>query len=290
MKLGEVLDRTVRFFQEKGFSSARLDAELLISQALKAERIRLYLDFDRPLTEAEMANCRDLVRRRTSGEPVAYITGKKGFFGLDFEVSPAVLIPRPETEMLVEEAMAFAKKLTEAPIIVDLGVGSGCVGISCLRNISNATLIGVDISSEALSVARKNAELLGVSDRAQFFEADACQVSSVGKVLSDDQKIDIVVANPPYIVQGDKNLEENVRRFEPAAALYGGKDGVQIPTEWLKAWSPALADRSVMLMEIGMEQGPVMKKVFEDSGIFSDVSVLKDLAGLDRVIKGVRNG
>jgi release factor glutamine methyltransferase len=291
MKLGEVLDRTVRFFQDKGFPSARLDAELLISRALDAERIRLYLEFDRPLTEPELASCRELVRRRSSGEPVAYITGKKGFFGHEFLVSPAVLIPRPESELIVEEATSFAKAL-DRPSIVDLGAGSGCLGLSILSQLPSASLLALDVSAHALEVARANAVALGLSEKARFLELDASSALSSGTSLSavERERVDVIVANPPYIDPTDPRLEEQVKRFEPALALFGGKNGLEAPRAWLKAWSGALAERSIFLMEIGMDQGPAMKEAFESSGVFSEVTVLKDLAGLDRVIKGVRNG
>lgn len=291
MKLGEVLDRTVRFFQEKGFPSARLDAELLIAQALHAERIRLYLEFDRPLTEGELSNCRELVRRRSSGEPVAYITGKKGFFGRDFLVSSAVLIPRPETEIIVEEAVTFAKKI-EKPAIIDLGTGSGCIGLSILGQLPAATLAGIDISPAALEIARANAQALGVLERAHLLELDAAAAPSAGKALGSlsRDRVEIVVANPPYIDPTDSRLEENVRRFEPSLALFGGKEGLETPRSWFEAWSGVLGAGGLFLMEIGMDQGAEMKSIFINSGLFSEVTVLKDLAGLDRVIKGVRNG
>ena len=150
MKLKEVLDKSIQFFKDKKFESARLDAELLISHALKLERMQLYLKFDSPLTEKEVSDCREVVRRRSQGEPVAYITEEKGFYGLTFKVGPGVLIPRPETELLVEQALEFIKQnKLEAPKILDLGAGTGCIGFSILKNIPQATLVCVVQSSEA---------------------------------------------------------------------------------------------------------------------------------------------
>ncbi|MBX2988055.1 MAG: peptide chain release factor N(5)-glutamine methyltransferase [Bdellovibrionaceae bacterium] len=291
MKLKDVLEKTAGFFREKGSPSPRLDAEILLAFGLNIERIRLYIDFDRPLTEDELAGLRELVRRRAQGEPVAYITGHKDFFGAVFEVTPDVLIPRPETEQIVEEGLEWLKKnaIAEARV-VDLGCGSGCVGLSVLKNDPTARLLAVDISAGALSVARRNAERLGVQDRAVFLEADASKKESAAAALSEAgfEKIDLLLANPPYIDPKDPRVEDGVKRFEPEAALFAGDQGLAALKTWSRIWSPFLASPGLCLMEMGLDQGPSMKDIY--SGLFTEAAVLKDLAGHDRVIKGVRHG
>ena len=156
MKLNEVLNKSIQFFKDKKIESARLDAELLISHGLKIDRMSLYLKFDQPLTEIEISSCRELIRRRSLGEPVAYIVQEKGFYGLSFFVEHGVLVPRPETETIVDEVLAFVKKeKIENPKILDLGAGSGCIGLSILKNISTAKLVAVEKSESAQNVFSK---------------------------------------------------------------------------------------------------------------------------------------
>lgn len=289
MKLKDVLEKTTHFFREKGFSSPRLDAELLLADALKVDRVRLYIDFERPLKEDELTTCRELVRRRGTGEPVAYILNRKGFFGRLFDVGPGVLIPRPETEHLVEAALDGIKKMgIENPRIVDLGCGSGCIGLTLLSEIPTAELWAVDQSPVAIETTKRNANELGVGSRAFLAEGDAAEADALMETVGGS--FDVVVANPPYIDPADPQVEGNVKAFEPATALFAGDQGLQ----YLKAWSSAFAKHlnspGLMLMEMGYEQGPAMKKHFEDLGVFAEVSILKDLAGHDRVVQGVRHG
>lgn len=293
MKLKEVLDKTIQFFKDKNIESPRLDAELLLAHGLKLQRIQLYLKFDQPLSDAELATCRDLVRRRVQGEPVAYILGQKEFFGYDFQVSPAVLIPRPETEHIVEAALEWAKSKDTDLNIVDLGAGSGCIGLTLLKKIPLARLVAVDLSEKALEIAQANAKALEVSERVQFVCCDAGDTGRVlaeVKTLTGDAKIDILVANPPYIAPEDIDVEENVKKFEPEIALFAPENGLKFLVDWSKQYSSFLNQEALVLMEMGMTQGPAMKKSFEDLGVFKKVDIIKDLAGLDRIIRGVKNG
>jgi release factor glutamine methyltransferase len=286
MKLKEVLDKTIQFFKDKNIDSPRLDAELLFAHGLKlSQRIQLYLKFDQPVTEEELTVCRELVRRRVQGEPVAYILGTKDFFGLSFKVTPAVLIPRPETEHIIEAALKWAEDKEAEYNIVDLGAGSGCIGLTLLTKLPNAKLVSVDISEPAIEVAKANAESLGVSERVRFVLADAADADKVAA-----GKIDILVSNPPYIASDDKDVEENVKKFEPEIALFAPENGLGFLIGWSKKYSPFLAKKSIVLMEMGMSQGPAMKKAFEDLAVFETVNVIKDLSGLDRIIRGVKNG
>ncbi|MGZ3743121.1 MAG: peptide chain release factor N(5)-glutamine methyltransferase [Pseudobdellovibrionaceae bacterium] len=297
MKLKEILDKTTQFFKDKKIESPRLDAELLLAYGLNLQRIQLYLKFDQPLTEAELSICRELVRRRVQGEPVAYILGAKEFYGFNFKVNSAVLIPRPETEHLVEAALEWALEQddykTYAYNIIDLGSGSGCIGLTLLKKLPQAKLIAVDVSEKALEVAKVNAKALEVADRVRFVNKDAGDVNGVLAELKDftnTGKIHILVSNPPYIAPEDKNVEENVKKFEPEIALFAEENGLKFLREWSQKYSPFLDTKAIALMEMGMSQGSAMKKHFENLRVFNKVDVIKDLAGLDRVIRGIKNG
>jgi len=294
MKLKEVLDKTIQFFRDKKIESPRLEAELLLAHGLKLERIQLYLKFDQPLAEEELAHCRELVRRRVQGEPVSYILGYREFFGSSFKVTPAVLIPRPETEQLVEEALNWAqgqKEKTSPLGLLDLGTGSGCIGLTLLKKLPEAKLIAVDISQEALVVAQENAAQLGVGDRVQFVHADAATASDVLKAFKSfvgKSTVDIVVANPPYIASTDPSVEEGVVKFEPHQALFACDEGLALLKKWSQTYKNFLSDEGLMLMEMGYTQGEAMKKYFQGLEVFQEISVIKDLSGHDRIIRGVK--
>jgi len=293
MKLKEILDKTTAFFKDKKIESPRLDAELLLAHGLKCERIQLYLRFDQPMKEDELAVLRELVRRRASGEPVAYILGYRDFFGHRFEVNSSVLIPRPETEHIVEEAISWAKDKNQNFGIIDLGCGSGCIGLSLLKEFPEARLVAVDLSEKALEVAAHNAQALEVSDRVKLVQADAANadaVLSAYKDLTGKDKVDILVSNPPYISHDDPQVEENVKKFEPHSALYAEDQGLALLRSWSRIYGSHLNAPGIMLMEMGMSQGSAMREHFVNLKIFNEINVVKDLSGHDRVIRGVTYG
>jgi release factor glutamine methyltransferase len=288
MKLNEVLTKSIQFFKDKKIDTARLDAELLISHALKIDRMGLYLKYDQPLTDAEVSECREMIRRRSLGEPVAYIVQEKGFYGLNFFVEKGVLVPRPETEMIVDEVLLFINLQAKSspipnPRILDLGTGSGCVGLSILKNLPEATLIAIDKSEISNQIFSKNAEALGLSDRCQFISADIDTLD-----FSNLGLFDFIVSNPPYIDMNDPRVQKSVRDFEPEAALFATDRGFSLLKSWSKKSIPHLKDKSLMIFEMGMDQGSEMLEHFQTLAAFNKVSVLKDLSGLDRFIKAVR--
>lgn len=292
MKLKDMLEKTAGFFRDKGFPSARLDAELLLSSALGIERIRLYLDFERPVSEEETVRARELVRRRGQGEPVAYILGRKDFFGLTFEVGAGVLIPRPETEHLVENALEHAKSFGDRDVaIVDLGAGSGCAGLSFLKSLPRARAVLVDMSPEALAFTKRNAESLGVADRVIVLEGDAASPATRDEALRalGVPAFDVVIANPPYIAGDDPRVEPDVRKFEPAVALFAEDRGLAALKSWSGTWAESLTPAGLIAMEMGTDQGPAMKEHFQGLGL-DGVGVIRDYAGHDRIIRGVRHG
>ncbi|MBV2168544.1 MAG: peptide chain release factor N(5)-glutamine methyltransferase [Bdellovibrio sp.] len=293
MKLKEILDKTTAFFKDKKIETPRLDAELLLAHGLKLDRIQLYLRFDQPMKEDELVVLRELVRRRASGEPVAYILGYRDFYKYRFEVNSSVLIPRPETEHIVEEVLSWVKTNDDTIGILDLGAGSGCIGLSLLKELPNARLVSVDMSESALVVAKRNAQALEVSDRVKFVHADAAQwetILSVYKEWTGFDKIDVLVSNPPYIAPQDPQVEENVRKFEPSTALFAEDNGLALLKSWSQLYGSQLNTPGLMLMEMGMSQGAAMREHFQNLKIFNEINVIKDLSGHDRVIRGVTHG
>lgn len=285
MLLKEVLTKSIQFFKEKQIESHRLDAELLIAHALKMERISLYVKYEQPLSDAEVQICREYVRRRSLGEPVAYIIEEKGFFGHVFKVLPGVLIPRPETEHLVEEALAFieAHKI-ENPRILDLGAGTGCVGLSLLKLIPSATLMCVDKSEKSIQNIHLNIKKLGFDDRVEVFPA------AVEDLDLSNQKFDCILSNPPYIDKNDPDIEPNVIKFEPEIALFAENNGLLFLKNWSKLSLGSLNKPGLMAFEMGHLQGSEMTDHFGSLKVFTEVSIIKDLSGKDRIIKGIIYG
>ncbi len=287
-KIKEILDKTTAFFRQKQLDTPRLDAELLIASTLSLRRIDLYLKFDQPLSEQELENCRAAVRRRSAGEPVAYILGYKEFFGHPFIVNSQVLIPRPETELLVEEVMNWVEKNKPpgAPLkILDVGTGTGCMALSFLRKWPEAQAWLLDISEGALGVARQNAEALGCLDRAHFLRGDAKAMS--GEMRTE---FDIIVANPPYIDPADDRIEAAVKKFEPSLALFAGEKGLAEIKGWLGAMASHATRPGIVAFEFGAGQGPEVQELFAAMKLFDEIRIIKDLAGQDRHAIGVRNG
>ena len=289
MKLGQVLEKTIQFFKDKGFQSARLDSELILSAALGVERIQLYLKFDQPLKEDELQKCRDLVKRRSTGEPVAYILGQKEFYGNAFHVSAGVLVPRPETELVVDYALTWMQsKGFSRCRILDLGSGSGCIGLSILLRSENSELVSTDLSEIAIESTTKNASFHKMEGRTRVVQVDLSNKAAVDQKIQG--KFDVIVANPPYIDRNDSLIEENVKKFEPESALFSGENGFEDIRKWTENTKALLKVPGIFLMEVGWDQGEKTKNLFLSLGIFSDVEVIKDLSGKDRVIRGVLNG
>ncbi len=274
-----ILRWTTGFFKERGFSSPRLDAELLIAEALGVDRIRLYLDFNKPLGDPERAAIRERVRRRATGEPVAYILGERGFWSLDLKVDPRALIPRPETELLVEQGLLLLKQ-QESPLIVDVGTGSGCIALALAKEKPEAEIHAIDRSPEALVLAQENAKFLGLE--LKFHLGDLL------KPLGDIQA-DLILSNPPYIPSAAiKGLMSDVREFEPHIALDGGEDGLELIRRLIQQAPPLLREGGALLMEIGFDQGAAVLKILEADGRYVDLEIHRDHASHERVIQARR--
>ena len=274
------MKRATDILKGRGFRSARLDAELLLVHALGlSDRVALYTDFDRPLTDEEVESYRQLIIRRAKGEPVAYITGRKEFFGYDFYVKRGIFIPRPETEHLVEVVYEWLKG-REGLTVVDAGTGSGCIVLTlCKLTEGKHRFYGIDISQKAIGVAEINRERLGCSE-VEFLKGDLLSPVSF--------PVDVVVSNPPYIPVGDSRLEKEVLKFEPAIALFGGKTGLEVIEKLIVQASEKLKPGGLIALEVGEGQWKSVSSLLESSG-FRSINVYKDLAGVERVLTGVKS-
>jgi len=278
--VARLLEWTTGRFKERGIDSPRLEAEILLACALGIRRIDLYVRHDQIVDDAGRARFRDMVRRRQEGCPTAHIVGKKEFYSLDFAVSPATLIPRPDTELLVDEALRQAKPLTD-PLIADIGTGTGCVAVALAHRLPKARIVAVDISPEALETARGNATSLGVADRVDF---------RLGDLLAPlaGLRPDLIVSNPPYIPTNDiAGLDPGVRDHEPALALDGGPDGLRVIERLAEQALSLLAPGGRLLVEIGAGQEEGARRVLTRAG-FTVESVRKDGGGHPRVVRAGR--
>ena len=257
---------------------------MLIAHGLRLRRLDLYLQFDRPLAEDELARLRDAVRERGRGVPVAYLTGEKEFFSLPFSVTRDVLVPRPETEGLVEAALAFLADVP-APRFVDVGTGSGCVAVALLHRLPAARAIGTDVSAPALAVARANAERHAVADR-----YDARAGSLLAPCAGDEAfgRYDAVVSNPPYLVRGDPTISKAVAAHEPPVALFvDGPDPLVLAAGLAREALTALRPGGLLAIEVGHADGGAARTLLEDLG-YADVAVRCDLGGVPRIVRGLR--
>jgi release factor glutamine methyltransferase len=278
--VGGLLNWTAKHLAAKGAEFPRLDAEVLLAHVLGCPRVDLYgLRFAESADADVRSRYRDLIRRRLEGCPVAYLVGRKEFFKLELEVGPGVLIPRPDSEVLVMECLALARKLP-APRILDLGTGSGNLAIALAKQLPAAEVTTVDLSSEALAVARRNAERHGVGGRVRFLEGDLFTPVPAG------ERFDFIISNPPYIPQDElARLPVGVRDFEPHLALDGGSDGYAV-FDRIVAGAPAyLEPDGWLLIEIGAPQeGPARERLTAE-GHYDLAPTVRDFAGQPRVLR-----
>jgi release factor glutamine methyltransferase len=288
--VARLLAWTKDHLHKRGLESPRLCAEVLLAHAMGCERLQLFTRYEEVPKGAALDQFRAGVREAAAGRPIAYIVGRKDFFSLPFEVTPDVLIPRPETELLVERAIAWARGLGAgaSPRILDVGCGSGCIAVALARNLPAAALGASDISEPALAVAKRNAERHGVSARIDFRLGDVLAPwrEAADGMLPDDAKFDLIVSNPPYLRPDDTTtVAESVRKFEPAIALFGGADGLDVVRR-LAAEAPALLrGDGRILIEIGLGQAESACAILREAG-WTDVSTTRDGGGIERVVQG----
>lgn len=281
MNIKSLLNKTTEFFKEKNIPNPRLDAEVLLADLLDMERIKLYVNFDYPLTKEELAEYRERVVRRAKREAVSYIIGYKEFMSLEFEVEEGVLIPRPETELLVENILDHCEKEElESPNIVEVGPGSGAIMVSLGHYLSEAKILGIDISEKAVKVTRKNIKKHELGDRLKVNKGDLLQPL----LKRNTQNVDIVVSNPPYINDQDmKNLQPEVKK-EPELALAGGEDGLDVYKKLIPQASSVLKADGLLALEIGHDQGSRLEKFIKQTGEYQDIEIKEDYNGKDRMI------
>lgn len=279
-----ILDWTIPHLKSHGSESPRLDAEILLAHARGCPRIQLYTNYDDPLTDTQRATMRDLVKRRAAAEPVAYLVGHREFFGLDFRVTKDVLIPRPDTETLVVDAIETLKPQA-APRVLDIGTGSGCIAISLAVNCPNAEVTAIDLSQAALNIARENSEKHNVADRIRWLHGD------LFAPLTTAEQFDLIASNPPYIASAEiETLAADVRLHEPRSALDGGPDGLDVVRRLIADAPQHLVSQGKLLIEISGEQAGAVTQLLAANGHYDDIAVLKDMAKQPRVVRAVRKG
>lgn len=272
----KLLRWATEFFENKGIDSPRLDAELLLAHVLELDRVGLYMNYDRPLVAAELDRLRPLVKRRGQREPLQYLIGNTEFWSLEFKVTPDVLIPRADTEILVEEVLARATGETGS--LLDVGTGSGAIVISLASELEQWACEGIDISPQALAVARSNAELNGIAERLELYQADLNSLP--------DKRYDLIASNPPYIDRDEwRTLMPEVRDHEPELALVAAEDGLACYRSLAAQAGEHLNPGGWLLVEIGYQQADAVKQLFADAGL-SDVYMREDYAGQPRVVGG----
>jgi release factor glutamine methyltransferase len=277
--VGRLLDWTARFLAQKGSESPRLDAEVLLAHALGCKRIELYTRYEEPAPDDGRQRFKELVRKRLEGCPVAYLVGRKEFFSLEFEVGPAVLIPRPDTETLVVECLRLAREVAE-PSVIDVGTGSGAIAVAVAKGHKGAAVTAVDVSAEALAVAGRNAARHGLAERIRFLHGDL-----FGPVPAGEQ-FDFVLSNPPYIAREDlPSLPVGVRDYEPHTALDGGAGGYAVFDRLIREAQSRLKPGGTLIVEIGSPQeGPARERLGAYPG-YELGPTIKDGSGHPRVLR-----
>jgi len=287
----QVLGLATGWLTERGVDAPRLDAELLLANVLGLKRLELYLDHDRPLAESELAPFRALLRRRGAREPVAYLLGTREFFGLPFRVSSAVLVPRPETEELVEHARVELARLASSGnkaslAFADVGTGSGCIAVALLAmgTPPGASLRGfaTDRSAAALAVARENAERHAVLDRLELLEGDLLEPA---RARLGAEKLDLIVSNPPYVLPSERASLAPELAFEPQDALFDSAEDLPLTRRLAQAARELLAPGAALLVETGAGRAALVREHFERAGLTA-IETRRDLAGHERFVVG----
>lgn len=275
------------YFQSHHIDSPRLAAEILLAHVLGVNRIDLYLQYDKPLNSRELVAFKGFIKRRVKGEPVAYIVGERGFWSLDLYVTPDVLIPRPETEVLVETALAVlpAEAAGSPQTVLDVGTGTGAIVLALASERPGHRFFALDASWRALMVAQKNAQKYGLQERVHFVQTDWLQ-----GITGKERHFDVIVSNPPYVRRAEiDELAVEVSQFEPRKALDGGPDGLDFVKRLVRG-APELMNRQAwLILEIGYDQSDDVVREIQATGKYGAIQVIKDYNGLDRIVR-VRTG
>lgn len=271
-----VLDWTTRRFEAAGVDSPRLSAQVLLAHALGCDRVGLYLQFDKPLGPDELGRYRELVRRRLAGEPVAYLVGTQEFWSISLAVDPRVLIPRRDSETVIEAVLAEVPDRAAPMTLADIGTGSGALALALARELPAARVVAIDFSADALAVAGENAARLGLADRIELRQGDLL-------APLDGERMDVLVANLPYVPSGDlAGLADEVKK-EPRGALDGGADGLDLVRRLVDGVAASLVPGGLVALEHGFDQDAAVRALLDGAGGFEPARTRPDLAGRPRV-------
>jgi len=278
----KLLNWITEHFTSKGIDSPRLSAELLLARVLKMKRIELYMQFDKLVGKEQLDQLHDLVKRAGQSEPIAYLTGKTEFYSLELEVSRDCLIPRPETELLVQRAIEFLRTRSGSQFVCDLCTGSGCIAVAIARNYPQTHIIATDICDVALNMAARNVEKHQLKERIKLLCGDL--FDPIMPQL-DTNKFDLIVCNPPYVSTAEfEKLGKNIKDYEPRVALFAGADGLDIYHRIIERVDVFLKPDAALMLEIDYSQGPAVRELLEQTGCFSKISIEKDFHNNDRIV------
>lgn len=281
--IGRLIDWTRSHLESKGVDDARLCAELLLAHAMGCQKIQLYARYHESPTDEQRTRFRELVRAAAQHEPIAYLIGEREFYSLAFHVTRDVLIPRPETELIVEHALDWMKQREGASFdVLDIGTGSGCIAVTIAKRESRASVTATDISEAALAVAAQNTERHGVTDRVQFVRADLLAIPDDGRPAGG---FDIIACNPPYVGEREReSLPANVRDYEPEAALFAGETGLDCYRRMAGGVASLIKTDGALFLEIGENQRDAVCELFAGGGI-EFVAAHPDLFGVERMLE-----
>ncbi|MCP4258827.1 MAG: peptide chain release factor N(5)-glutamine methyltransferase [Planctomycetes bacterium] len=279
----KLLNWVTQYLTGKGIESPRLSAELLLSYVVGLKRIELYTQFDRSVPPEQLEQLRELVKRAGQNEPIAYLVGRTEFYSLQINVTPDCMVPRPETELLVERAIEFLRERQNGTqFVCDLCTGSGCIAVAIAKNFSDARIIATDICDAALAVAAENIKKHHLGDQITLLCGDLFDPVISGL---DVNEFDLIASNPPYVSTTEyEKLDKNVKDYEPKKALFAGVDGLDIYNRIIEKAGRFLKPDGLLMLEIGYAQGPAVKELLEKTGDYSEIKIEKDFHKNDRIV------
>ena len=275
MNIEVAIKKACEELKKNKISSALLDSELLLSKVIKKDRKFILLNLDKEIDQSDQKSFRDLIIKRSNGKPLAHLTGIKSFWNYDFKINEKVLIPRPDTEIIVEQVLDIYKNKNNLNFL-EVGIGSGCIGLSILKEKKSFKATGVDLSQDCIEICKSNANILGVGDRLKLLKSD------VDNLIF--RKYDLIVSNPPYVKKLDlSKLNKEVKNYEPRLALDGGLEGLSVIRKVIKKATELIKIRGKLILEIGYDQKEPVKKILNENNFYIN-KIIKDLAKNDRCI------
>lgn len=278
----KLLNWTTEYLTNKGVDSPRLSSELLISYVVGFKRIELYTQFNKQVPQDQLDKLHDLVKRAGLHEPVAYLTGKTEFYSLEFDITADCMIPRPETELLVQRSIEFLRTRSGIQYVCDLCTGSGCIAVAIAKNFPDARVTATDISAAALAVAARNVEKHKIQEKVRLLCGDLFE--PIIQQL-DVGQFDLIVCNPPYVSTAEyEKLDKNVKDYEPEFALLAGEDGLDVYQRIIEKVDEFLRPGAALMLEIGYAQGPAVRELLGRIGALTEIKIEKDFHNNDRIV------